>query len=179
MTEKLLSDKEVKRLAGPGTKLMLYPQLRDYNNISEAFGKDKKIIILYVNEKSGDSIVGHWCALSRRGDIVEFDDSYGKEVDAHLDNFSKDMRIQTGQESNYLTRLLYDYVQGGGRVEYGEKQLQNKSMSIATCGRWCGIRLRFHDIPIDEYQAIWKGVKDKGFNLDEVVTKLTDKLLSK
>jgi len=34
MTEKLLSDKEVLRLAGPDTKVVLYPDVAKYNDIA-------------------------------------------------------------------------------------------------------------------------------------------------
>lgn len=176
--EKLLSDHEVKKIA-KNAKVVLYPELANYNTIDDVFGNKNKIILLYVNEKNPGSTVGHWCALSRHNGVIEFADPYGKEIDEHLDDFSQDHRAATDQPVNFLTRLLYDYVTAGGQVNYDEEKKQKLSDNIATCGRHTALRLRYHTIPHEKWQKIWNDLKQDGFNLDRIAVSMTDKLLKK
>jgi hypothetical protein len=184
MTEKLLSDDEVVRLAGPDSKVMLYPDLQQYQNINQLFGRKKKIIILYLNEKTPDSVVGHWTLLTkqRRGgkEILEFADSYGGEIDSQLEYHNKSKRKQLDQEHGFLSRLLFNHMNGKEdkiELHYNEVPLQKSKENINTCGRWVGVRGHFYDIPLEKYQSIFKKLKTEGYDLDEVITHLSDKLL--
>ena len=174
--DKLLSDEETQKIA-QNAQVLTYDQLADYDSIEDLFRDSNKIILLYINEKNPTSTVGHWCALFRHNGKVNFMDPYGKEIDEHLDDFSQEHRNATGQPVNYLTRLLYDYVTRGGKVNYDEKNKQKVSDNIATCGRHTALRLRYHTIPEKKWQKIWQDLKNKGYDLDQLVTDMTDKLL--
>ena len=175
---KLLSDDEVQRLSGPGTKVIIYPELKKYSNIDDVFNNSNKVILLYVNEEDPDSITGHWVSLLRtkRGDKThyEINDSYGKEIDEHLDDFPQKYRYKLGQGSNYLTRLLYDKSTNdpSAIVEFNEIPLQKTSDNVTTCGRWSALRSYFKNIPLEDWQNIWKEQKHDGENIDNLIVKL-------
>lgn len=181
MTEVLLSDKQMLKLAGKGTKLMSYPDIGKYSSINELFGNDNKIIILYLNEVSGDSMSGHWTCLIRRREgknvVVEFDDSYSYAPDDELKWHSKSKQMEMGQDKNYLTHLLYQFsLQPNSIVEYNEDKLQSKGDSVATCGRFVALRCHFYKVPLKSYQTVWRGLKNDGYDLDEVAVYMSDLL---
>lgn len=183
--DKLLTGEEVKKLCGKGSKVMVYPELQDYDNLSDVFGNKNKIIILYLNERNGNSFIGHWVLLLRNKrngkTIIEFNDSYSNEIDEYFDDVSNDKREELDQDEGFLSRLLYDYANNNDNVEvhYNELPLQKEGVGINTCGRWVGLRGRFSNIPLEKYQAVFKKLKANGENLDELVTLATDKLLNK
>jgi len=184
MTAKLLSDKEVLRLAGNGAKVVLYPDIAKYDDIDDLFGNYNKILLLYVNQTDSQSITGHWvCLLRNRRNgklIYEVSDSYGKEIDGHLDNFPKEYRDSLGQSKNFLTRLLYKKLKNSNNseVHYNQIGLQNKKPNIATCGRFAGVRARFSDIPLEKYQQYFRELRNKGYDLDKVIVNISNKLLN-
>lgn len=173
---KLLTDEEVEKIA-KNAKVLTYSELADYDNIDQVFGNKNKIILLYINEKNPTSTVGHWTSLHRNKDVIFFMDPYGKEIDEHLDDFSQEHRNMTGQPVNFLTRLLYDYVNEGGKVHYDEMKKQKSSPDIATCGRWTALRLRFYKISEQDWQKMWQDLKSNGYNIDKIAVDITNKLL--
>lgn len=186
MTEKYLSDKEVKKLAGKDSKVVLYPEIQNYNNLDELFGNKNKVIILYLNESTPTRNSGHWCGITRRFDkkkkkeIVEYLDSYGQEIDQPLEFNNSFQNKELNQEHGYLSRLLYDYCNGNDddvELHYNELPMQKHDPDIATCGRHLGLRMWTYPCPLEQYQKLMKNMENSGFNLDEVVTLITDKLL--
>lgn len=178
MTSKLLSDDEVKKVAN-GCKIIDYPSLDEYESIEDLMEDNDKIILLYLNDKTPNAIIGHWCALTRYPGVekVCFMDPYGILPDNQLKWHPKEKRIELEQTEPHLTRLLSDYANRGGKVEYNEMKFQEKDDDIATCGRHSGLRCRFHDVPLKQYQNIFKKQRKNGKNLDELVTVITDKLI--
>ena len=182
MTDILLSDKQVKKIIGGKSKLIAYPELAQYSSIDDLFGDCNKIILLYVNEMNDNSMVGHWCLLTRvkRGNktIVEFQDPYGYVPDKEMDFYDEHWKSQSGQDHNYLTRLLYNFsLDPNHEVHYNELPMQKDDPNINTCGRHIGLRGHFYKIPLEQYQKIFKNLKNKGYDLDDIVTKLTNQLL--
>jgi hypothetical protein len=184
MVDKLLDDKEVKRLAGPDSKVITYPELQNYHDIDHLFGKDNKVIILYLNSKEGGNFVGHWTLLMRNrrkgGKLhIEFNDSYANEIDEYFDQFPPELREQLDQSRGYLSRLLYDYchTHPQSEVEYNEIPLQKLKDGINTCGRWVGVRAHFADVPLEEWQEAFKKLKRQGYDLDKVITNVSNILL--
>ena len=78
---KLLSDHEVEKIAGPGCLVVEYPILAKLNNIEQLFKKSNKIVLLYVHDIDENSITGHYCSLIHHGNSMEFHDSYGLKPD--------------------------------------------------------------------------------------------------
>jgi hypothetical protein len=183
---KLLTGKQVKKLAGPGTRVVTYPELKDYGSLDSVFGQDKNIIILYLNEKSGENYVGHWVLLTKRVEdgknIVEFNDSYSTFPDAYFDDVPELQRKKLEQDTAYLSRLLHSWCKENeevNEVHYNETPLQKMAPNINTCGRWVGLRARFSDIPLNKYQAEFKKLKKEHYDLDKVITIITNRLLFK
>ena len=148
----MLTDKQVLKIAGSKTKLIVYPNLKRYKSLKQLFGKHKKIIILYVHDEDKNSITGHWCALIKHPHYTEFFDSYGMMPDDLIMMKTNKDRKNTKQEHNYLSNLLYNSEEV---IEYNEYPYQDVSDGINTCGEHTAIRCRFSDIPLKQYQNIF------------------------
>lgn len=182
MTDVLITDKQIMKLAGKKTHLVTYPELKDYKTLDDLFGNNDKVIILYINTIDSNSISGHWCALIRHHKgkkiIVEFADPYGKPVDESLKWHTKSKNRELGQSKNYLSKLLYDFsLNPNNEVHYNENKLQRMAENINTCGRHIGLRCHFNKIPLEQWQEIWDNLKNRGYNLDKIAVALTDLLL--
>lgn len=176
--EVLLDGGQVEKLAGLNSIVLTYPELYNYKSIKQLFSKKiSKVIILYLQEANEQGMSGHWCLLTKRDNTVEFFDSYSLMPDSQLKWNNKAEKEELNQKSNYLTKLLYDYCKSGGTVLYNEMRFQKKDPTVNTCGRFVGLRAHFHDIPLKKYQQIFKNIRKKGFNLDEVSVFLSDELL--
>lgn len=170
----LISAEEIKRLV-PGVKIMTYPELFRYQNLDQVLPVGGKIALLYVNDIRGGSTVGHWTGLMRRGKTVEAYDSYNMEPD---EQFKAIDRAATNQPNNQLSKLLLDFNDRGGRVEYNEDQHQSRDPSQQTCGRHVAIRLMFSDVPLKIYQEQMDRIKKAGLTVDDFSVWLTEQLLS-
>ncbi len=163
----LLTDSDIKQLAGPDSTVMSYPDLYEYKNIESLMReRGPKVLILYLTDKNEKerSLTGHWVVLTpgSRDSGVCFFDSYAYMPDSELNfNKSKAKRIFLNQDKKYLTQLLYDYSRRGGVVEYNEMKFQERGDGVATCGRHAGLRAKFYHIPLPEYQMMWRPIKDK------------------
>jgi len=183
--DKLLDDSEVKRLAGKDARVVTYPEISQYTTVDQLFAGRNKVIILYLNDKKGNDFIGHWVLLLRKfkkgKEIIEFNDSYSNEVDEFLDDADPSKKKRLGQDKGHLSRLLYNHCiySTSHKVEiiYNEIPFQKVSPLINTCGRWVGLRGHFSNIPLDDYQEEFKKLKGDGYDLDKVVTLLTNKLL--
>jgi hypothetical protein len=171
---KLLSDKEVLKISGHGTALVEYPALKEMTSIDHLFARANKIILLYVHESDANTVVGHWCCLINRAKSVEFHDSYGLRPDDIIISKSKQDRNNTSQEQNYLSKLLYN---SGKKVEYNEMHLQSNDPAVATCGYYSGLRCRYSDIPLKQYQKIFKLIKKLKVDPDNFIVTLGNKFL--
>ena len=175
----LLNGDQIKKIAGDNSIILSYPELYKYKSIEDLFNNGiNKIIILYLQEKHQNSMMGHWCLLTKylNSNKVCFYDPYGLMPDSQLKWNDKEERIELNQEHNYLTRLLYNYSKNHGKVEYNEMKFQKRDPNINTCGRWAGIRAYFFNIPLETYQNMFKRIKNKGYDLDEVSVFISDYL---
>lgn len=168
-TRTLFTDRQILKVAGPETKLITYPDLKRYQSIEEVFGNKNKVIILYVHDESNSSISGHWCCVIRHPNSYEFFDSYSMMPDDIIIMKSKKDRLNTHQEHNYLSKLLFD---SDDPIEYNEYPYQEVSNDINTCGAHTGIRCRFSDISLPDYQHIFNTLKSHGVDTDKIVIEL-------
>lgn len=175
----LLTGEDIKKLAGPGTLLMEYPELKRYGSIDELFSKGvKNVILLYLADKTPYSATGHWVCLTKRGSTIEFFCPYGLMPDTAINwNKSKAKKQSLDQDENTLSRLLDHFSKRGGKVEYNERQLQSRDPNIATCGRYVGTRCRFNKLSTKEFQDTLLQHRKDGVDLDELITGLSNKLL--
>jgi hypothetical protein len=185
--EKLLDDREVQILCGKDSKVITYPELQNYKSLPQLFGRKNKVIILYLNERNGNSFVGHWVLLLRTRnkkngkEIIEFNDSYSNYIDEFFDHIPQDYREMLDQGGGFLSRMLYKYCNNNPNVElhYNEYPFQKLKDGVNTCGRWVGLRGHFSNVPLDEYQAAFNELKQEGYNLDKIAVALSDILLKR
>ena len=180
----LLNDKDIMKLCGRNTKIVTYPEISDYTSLSELFGKDDKVVILYVNEMDANSVTGHWCLLTRvvhkNKVIIEFLDPYGMMPDEQLSFYDENWKENSNQDENYLTRLLYEAsINPEVEIQYNETVLQGSGRNVNTCGRVIGLRAMFYKVPLDKYQKLWKEFKSRGNNIDKAAVTITDAILKK
>lgn len=175
--DKLLSSTDIKRIIGD-CKIITYDKIKQYSSIEQLFGNLNKVVLLYVNETEGNDIIGHWCLLLRKKNLIEFWDSFGKSPDAHLKSLPSGIKIMFNQNYNYLLKLLYDFsIKKNHEVHYNEFKMQNNNTN--TCGRFVAVRGYFAEIDMNDYQKIFKNLKKKGYDLDEVIVYLSDHLNGK
>lgn len=177
---KALSDSEVLKLAGPGTRVFLYPQIANMKSIDELVNeKYPNAIILYQfkDDPVENTISGHWTALKRlnQNKICYFD-SYGNIIDYPLEVMGADYRIKTHQLFKKLSHLL-----GGSKytnISYNEHKYQEKKPNISTCGRHAGF---FCNLGLDTdsyFDLMSKSKKMLGYkNYDKMIVDLTNNLL--
>lgn len=174
----MLSDKDVLKLMGKGSTFIPYHRLKDYHSINQLFGNKSKVLLLYVNKIEDGCMSGHWTVLLRpKSNIIEYYDSYGEKVDNPLHLYKKSWRQASDQDKKYLSDLLYDWMEDpNNEVHYNEYKMQGYRPGVNTCGRFVGIRSHFYKIPLKKYQKIFRDLHKKGYNLDKVITYLSDEL---
>ena len=121
----------------PNCKMIEYNDLADYNEITDLLTKPIDYVIILI-ETTAES-TGHWVAVLRYSNTIEFFNSYAEAPDFQKNNFiSKAKNIEFGQTQNYLTNLL---VKSNFNIVYNKLQLQKYSNGSTTCGRWVVLRL--------------------------------------
>jgi hypothetical protein len=136
-----LSEDDIRKLLG-NVKVMTYPDLAK-ETLQSLLPQDGIAVILFLTESSTQ---GHWTALVRRGDEIEYFDSYGIKPDGERAWLSAKQRIALGEVRPLITELLATHT---GRVTYNTKRLQKGS--VATCGRHVVVRGWNLNLPISTY----------------------------
>jgi hypothetical protein len=109
-------------------KILKYSQLEIFNTIDELIPEqDDYRILLLESEPS----VGHWVCLIRKGDILEFFDSYGKTHKGELKYIPKFINRMLNQPDDYLTKIM----KSSKKPIFSTLKLQNNNPNICTCGR--------------------------------------------
>lgn len=176
MTEKQLSKAlngdEMMNLSNKKCKIVLYEDINKSKNIDELLGKEGCVFILYESKKH----YGHWTLLMKRNNnIIEFFDSYNYKPDDQFEFIEEDFRELNNMMYPKLVELLYD-ASDRYKIHYNNYKFQSKLGNIATCGRWCIVRLWFKDINIDRFYKMIKYIKKKtGLSYDKIVVHLTEK----
>lgn len=163
-----LSDKHLFNILDGKNKLVLYPDLINYEDIDQVLGEHGMCTLLFEAKKN----YGHWCCLWKLNPhTVSFFNSYGGYPDDSLKYIPDHYAKIANEDYPYLSLLLdkspYD-------LTYNERAYQKKNSDIKTCGRHCAVRLICRNMDDDEY---YKYVKYfcKKYNIDpdEFVTLLT------
>lgn len=160
-----LNEEDMLDLVDGKAKIMTYSELTNYDDIDDALGKHGAIILLYESEK----YYGHWTALFKRGNVIEFFDSYGLKPDDELKMIPDNFRRVNNMELPHLTALLY-YSPKKYRISYNEHYLQELNPDINTCGRWVAMRLIFRDLTLRKFIDL---LRHRKWNLDDLVTIVT------
>jgi hypothetical protein len=161
-----LSNDDINRILDPPTHILTYPELARFSSIDEVFDDLGRCIVLYlVNGPTS----GHWVCLWRKGDRINYFDSYGDPPETPREAVGG----AYDQEEPHLMNLLRD---SGCKVYYNSHPYQSDRAAVATCGRWCVARLLLKDYSDKKFYDI---IKHSGQSPDTFVTNLTAELLKK
>jgi hypothetical protein len=172
--KKAFSNEDIERLCEGEINIHTYPELAMMSSLDQLLNSKVKCdaaIILYMSKPA----FGHWvCIFKTPGDpeTIEFFDSYGYSPDDELKMINESYREQSNQDSAYLSALIMDALQDGyiKQVIYNKTKLQNDNTSIATCGRWAGLRIAMKEVPLKKFQSLFT---NQTFNPDWYVSALT------
>ena len=129
---------ELRQAAPPWCKVQLYAALPSKGTIQQYLGKHKAVIVLYLmHSKSGKRMsgVGHYAAVLRRRDKIEYFSSYG---------LAPEVEIHATHSKGRLIRLL------GKSFTHNKVQLQGLRNSN-TCARWAFARVMLIDLPVHKF----------------------------
>lgn len=148
----------------PDAKIIEYlRELESYNTIDELLAPNNKVVILYNSAED----FGHWVALFKYNNTIQFFDSYGTFPDDQRKYTPKEF-LKKFKQIPHLTKLL---LQHNGPVRYNQYRLQDSKSQ--TCGRWVILRLMFPELNEDEFYTLFKDIKNK----DDYITNLTKEIL--
>lgn len=140
------SGEDIMELLQNKTKILTYPDLMKYDNIDDVLYPYDNAVILYLTKPA----FGHWTAIMKRGDTIEFFDPYGHFPDDILKKLDPKIKKKLGQNYPKLSELLYNSDQNY-KIVYNDTQLQEYNKNISNCGRHVGLRLALKDYPLEEY----------------------------
>jgi hypothetical protein len=139
ITKRPLSGMEMMAL-NPDAKLYRYTDLYNYDNVEDLFGDSDKIIILYLLQSASS---GHWVALFKNKDGLNYFDSYGVPEDYQFELLPFKQRQKLHEEQNYLKKMLFHK-----KVCFNNITYQGKG--TATCG--CFVSHRLHNYRLNDLQ---------------------------
>ena len=126
------------------------------------------MVILYKSKPD----YGHWTALVKTPEGIEYFDSYGDKPEYAKKGANRQFLIETSQYTNQLARLLLD----ASRVipiNFNNHRLQRLSKSIATCGKHVIIRILNRNLTTDQYNnSLRKLAKKNKLTTDQLVNLL-------
>jgi hypothetical protein len=151
----------------PNARIIKYSELKNFNNIEDLLPNEQSYCILLYESQPNS---GHWTAIMRIDDNIEYFDSYGNKPDLPL-TWSKNINASLGQSIPYLSQLLN---KTNRNVFYNDFQYQKENRDIATCGRHCIFRilcLTKNYYNLKQYCNFIKGLKYKSNeSYDDIVS---------
>jgi len=165
-----LSDADIRRILGSGIKIITYPDLNKMSDISQAFDKKGRCIMLYLTENSS---TGHWTCMLNKPSGIEFFDPYGNPPDYVLQELPMEQREELGEAQPILTELLKA---SGKPVYYNSYGFQKDKADVNTCGRHSVVRCLYDTKSLDEYKKI---MDTSGMSPDNFVSALTANSIKK
>jgi len=143
-----------------GCSFVCYNELKDKNIDNVPL----PCIVLYLNTKN----YGHYTCLFKNHMGIHFFDSYGYSPDKEFEFANKKLNYKGVP---YMCKLLRDFK---GKVIFNEVPLQSSDKSVATCGRWCAVRIRYKNLTQEEFVEFVKNASKRlNLTLDELVTVMT------
>jgi len=159
-----LSGQDIIDITNDETNILLYSDLDNINNIDDIFNTKNNVALLYQTEEN----FGHWVALIKKNNTIEFFDPYGLSVDEELKYSEYNLRTQDGQLVPHLTHLLNN---SNYHIIINKCKLQKFKQDINTCGRHISWRIRMRDVELNEYCKLL--TDNKHYNPDFWVSALT------
>ena len=163
-----LSDNDIKKYL-PNAKIVLYNELKDYDNIEQLLPSDKTFfIVLYQDSEHS----GHWCCCLRQKNLVEFYDPYGLKPDTELNWIKHGVRNSLGITDRFLTKM-FDKTKL--HVVYNDADYQELKRGVNTCGRHVVFRIKNIDKPLLKFHDYFKDqTKKLKMDYDGVVSTFID-----
>jgi len=174
---KPMDDEDIKHYF-PNAKIMAYNELSDYETIDDLLPNEIDAIFLLYEETEN---YGHWVLIAKYNDTIEIFNSYGDSyIDEPLYWVKYDVRKKLGSAKPYLTNLLKNTNYNDYDIIFNAYDFQNdKNLKIATCGRWCCLRLKTilnKNMSLQEFINMMKNVrKETGLTYDIIVSDLINK----
>ena len=117
--------------------IIKYSELRNYNSLDDLLPNPLfcyKVILLETNRNQG-----HWTCIIRMNNIIECFNSYGVPIDYEFRFIPDVIERMLGESTRYLTNLIKK--DNTFKVINNNYQFQSKDMDVATCARWCILRI--------------------------------------
>jgi hypothetical protein len=122
-----LSNDKVALALGPGTRILKYSQLKDYETINDLLPNMNDFIILLLED---DMNTGHWVTMMRTPTGFYYFNSYGQKYDDDLSIVPRCIRRILGEDRREITRLL-----DGKEMKWNKHKFQSARTQV--CGRYC------------------------------------------
>lgn len=162
-----MGDDNIKKYL-PDTPIIVYSDLQKYRSIEDILPRDKSYAILLYQDSPNS---GHWVAVMRYNDVIEFFDSYGGKPDSQLKWVNQSRRHQLGITDKYLSRLLDNT---DLPVIYNKVKYQDGDPDVTTCGRhvvWRILNMLKKNMDLKQYNKMMKG---SGLPADLIVSEAVD-----
>jgi len=160
-----ISNFDIERKLKGNTRIVYYEDLNNYENIIPLLDKGS-LVILYTSKPD----YGHWTALVRTPEGIEYFDPYGDNIEEAKKNTNPDFLKETNQYNNRLAELL-ERASLFNNIHYNNHKLQKHSKSISTCGKHVISRIIHRNLPIDEYNQ-------ELMDLSKVLKKTPDEIVN-
>lgn len=162
---KSLSGTDVLKLVSNKARILTYSDLMKYDNIQDAMGPHKALILLYTTRHN----YGHYTAVFEQNkNTIEHFDSYAIFPDEELKWCAKYLKKVHGKVVPHLTWLLYSSPYKN--IVYNHHKFQKKLKSVATCGRWVALRIIFKKLPLETFIELFA---NNAIDSDLLVTIMT------
>ena len=134
-----MSDADLEKYTGVLPEdILKYCDLKNYATIDELLPDDKSFRIILIEKQYNN---GHWVAIMRYGQTVEYFNSYGLRWDADWKFITRIIRVILGESTNEMSRLMKQAGDAGYQTIYNHTRFQKFSPTVNTCGRWCTLRV--------------------------------------
>ena len=118
---------------------------------------------------------GHWVALLKYEDTVEFFDPYGKKWDSELSWIPRERREKLGETQKYLSGLLE---RSNLKRIYNPYHFEAMQNTVNTCGHHSAhriYRLKHNNLDLHDYWVYMEDAREKfKANYDEVVAEFVE-----
>jgi hypothetical protein len=172
-----LSNEDLDFILNPDTKINTISKLDDVKHFDELLDNLGRCIVLYGTESVN---VGHWVALIKRGNTIEFFDSYGNspfDLAKGLGMDKDNDKLVNKDGMKKMLKLIHD---AGYDLKWNDVKFQRKDSYIATCGRHAVFRLILYKLDLEQYQKYLKDMKTElKADYDSLITAITHPILHK
>lgn len=143
-----LSNFDLMKLVDGKAKVVTYDNLYKYKNLDHLLYPYDAVFLLYLFKPK----YGHWVALTKRNNVVEYCDSYGKPPDEVLEHIPKLFAKKSHQDYPYLSKLLWE---SPYNIEYNDYNFQKHGNDIRTCGRFAALRVIFKHLTLNKFAKLF------------------------